>query len=44
LADAGLPVPLDVLAINADTAVAAADAMGYPVVLKIVSPQILHKI
>ncbi|CAG9266714.1 CoA binding domain protein [Paraburkholderia unamae] len=43
LAEAGLPVPQDVLAINADAAVAAADAMGYPVVLKIVSPQIVHK-
>ncbi|WP_269502148.1 acetate--CoA ligase family protein [Burkholderia sp. IMCC1007] len=43
LADAGLPVPRDVLAVDADAAVAAADAMGYPVVLKIVSPQIVHK-
>ncbi|RQS68226.1 CoA-binding protein [Burkholderia sp. Bp8963] len=43
LADAGLPVPQDVLAADADAAVAAADAMGYPVVLKIVSPQIMHK-
>ncbi len=31
------------LAANADEAVAAADAMGYPVVLKIVGPEILHK-
>ncbi|MGK8202243.1 acetate--CoA ligase family protein [Burkholderia cenocepacia] len=43
LADAGLPVPRDVLAVDADAAVAAAEAMGYPVVLKIVSPQIVHK-
>jgi acyl-CoA synthetase (NDP forming) len=43
LAEAGLPVPRDVLAIDADAAVAAADAMGYPVVLKIVSAQIMHK-
>lgn len=43
LADAGLPVPQDVLAVDGDAAVAAANAMGYPVVLKIVSPQIVHK-
>lgn len=43
LAEAGLPVPQDVLAVTTDAAVAAAEAMGYPVVLKIVSPQIVHK-
>ncbi|MFM0439484.1 acetate--CoA ligase family protein [Paraburkholderia strydomiana] len=43
LADAGLPVPRDALTVDVEAAVAAADAMGYPVVLKIVSPQIVHK-
>jgi acetyltransferase len=39
----GIPLPKTVLARNADEAVAAAEAMGYPVVLKIASPDILHK-
>lgn len=43
LADAGLPVPQEILAIDADAAVVAADTIGYPVVLKVVSRQILHK-
>jgi acetyl coenzyme A synthetase (ADP forming)-like protein len=44
VADAyGIPVPQEALAASADEAVAAADRMGYPVVLKIVSPDILHK-
>ncbi len=39
----GFPVPPSSLAASADEAVAAAEAMGYPVVLKIASPDILHK-
>lgn len=39
----GIPVPREALAHNADEAARLADGMGYPVVLKIVSPQILHK-
>ena len=44
LAAAGLPVvPTQVVGPSADAAVAAADAMGYPVVLKILSQAISHK-
>ena len=44
VADAyGLKVPGEGLATSADEAVSLADDMGYPVVLKIVSPDILHK-
>jgi len=44
VADAyGIPVPQEGLAETADAAVALADKMGFPVVLKIVSPDILHK-
>lgn len=44
LAAAGLPVvPTQVVGPSADAAVAAADAMGYPVVLKILSHTISHK-
>lgn len=44
LAAAGLPVvPTQVVGPSADAAVAAADALGYPVVLKILSPTISHK-
>ncbi len=39
----GLPVPEFRLARSLDEALDAARAIGYPVVLKIVSPQILHK-
>jgi acetyltransferase len=38
-----LPVPKTNLARTSDAAVAAADSIGYPVVLKIASPQISHK-
>jgi acetyltransferase len=38
-----IPLPGSALAENAEAAVAAADKMGYPVVLKIASPDILHK-
>ena len=44
VADAyGLKVPGEGLATSADEAVSLADDMGYPVVLNIVSPDILHK-
>jgi acetyl coenzyme A synthetase (ADP forming)-like protein len=44
VADAyGLPVPQEGLATSADEAVKLAESMGFPVVLKIVSPDILHK-
>ncbi len=39
----GIAVPGERLATSAEEAVAAAAALGYPVVLKIVSPQIPHK-
>jgi acetyltransferase len=39
----GIPLPKTALARTADEAVAAADAIGYPVALKIASPDILHK-
>jgi acetyl coenzyme A synthetase (ADP forming)-like protein len=43
LKSAGIPVPLYAVAGSADDAVAMADRIGYPVVLKIISPQIVHK-
>jgi acetyl-CoA synthetase (ADP-forming) len=43
LHDAGIPVAVAELASTADDAAAAADRLGYPVVLKIVSPDIAHK-
>jgi acetyltransferase len=39
----GIPVTQTVAASSADAAVAVADKIGYPVVLKILSPQITHK-
>ncbi len=39
----GIPVPKEALAHSAQEAAKLADGMGYPVVLKIVSPDILHK-
>jgi acetyltransferase len=39
----GIPVTREALATNADDAVAAANDIGYPVVLKIESPDISHK-
>src|SRR5215213_8725999 len=39
----GIPVPKEGVATSADQARTLADGMGYPVVLKIVSPDILHK-
>ena len=43
LARYGIPVTREVLATTPDEAVAAAEAIGYPVVLKVESPDILHK-
>lgn len=43
LAEAGIPVTPTTLAHDADEAVAAADKLGYPVVLKIVAGAITHK-
>ncbi|NYT63510.1 acetate--CoA ligase family protein [Alcaligenaceae bacterium] len=43
LAQAGVVVPPERLVQTADAAAAAADEVGYPAVLKIVSPDILHK-
>ncbi|MBW4091106.1 MAG: CoA-binding protein [Proteobacteria bacterium] len=39
----GIPVPQEALAASAAEAANAASAMGFPVALKIVSPDILHK-
>ena len=39
----GIPVPQEAIARSAEDGVKAADRMGYPVVMKIVSPDILHK-
>ncbi len=39
----GLPVPKAALARNEDEAVKIAEEIGYPVVLKVVSPDIVHK-
>lgn len=43
LAAYGFMVPRDRLARTADEAVVAASELGYPVVMKIVSPEIVHK-
>jgi acetate---CoA ligase (ADP-forming) len=43
LAEAGIPVVPERVAVTAEEAVAAAEALGYPVVMKILSPDILHK-
>ena len=43
LGAAGVPVAETRLATTADEAAAAADAIGYPVVMKVVSPEIAHK-
>lgn len=43
LADYGLPVPPETLCATEAEAVAAAQKLGYPVVAKIVSPDIQHK-
>ena len=43
LREAGVPVTITTLATTADEAVTQAEAAGYPVVLKVVSPDISHK-
>ena len=43
LADAGVPEPRSGLGANAAEAAGIADGIGYPVALKIVSPQAVHK-
>lgn len=43
LADYGIPVTMPGSATNAEEAAALADEIGYPVVLKVLSPQITHK-
>ena len=43
LAAYGIPTPREALAENALAAVAAAEAFGYPVLLKVASERILHK-
>lgn len=43
LAQAGISVPSEHVVTSRDAALAAARALGYPVVLKIVSPDIAHK-
>ncbi|MGT2494732.1 acetate--CoA ligase family protein [Cupriavidus basilensis] len=43
LADAGVPVAPHGLARNAEEAVALARRVGYPVVVKLCSAQVLHK-
>lgn len=43
LEEAGVPVSPARLATSKEAAVAAANELGYPIVLKIVSPQITHK-
>jgi acyl-CoA synthetase (NDP forming) len=43
LADAGIPVAAARLATTPEEAVTAANEVGYPVVLKVVSPDITHK-
>ena len=39
----GLPLPQIVLAVDEDDAVSVASKIGYPIVMKIASPQIIHK-
>jgi acyl-CoA synthetase (NDP forming) len=43
LIDYGIPTPDERVVTSADDAVAAAEAIGHPVVLKIISPDIQHK-
>ena len=43
LADAGLPITREELARSADEAVAAARRIGFPVALKLQSPDLMHK-
>lgn len=43
LGNAGIDVPHEVIVTDADAAIRAADAIGYPVVLKIASEDVAHK-
>lgn len=43
LAECGIPVAEEFACATADSAVEAAEKLGYPVVMKILSPDILHK-
>jgi acetyl coenzyme A synthetase (ADP forming)-like protein len=43
LKNAGIPVPAYAIARTADEAIAIAEKIGFPVVMKIISPQIIHK-
>ncbi len=43
LGTGGIPVPRETVAENEELAVAAAEKLGYPVVMKVESPDILHK-
>lgn len=43
LANYGIPVSLPIAAVSADAAAGIAEQVGYPVVLKVHSPQITHK-
>jgi acetyl coenzyme A synthetase (ADP forming)-like protein len=43
LAKYGIPVPKHAVARTADSAAAVADEIGYPVVMKVISGQIVHK-
>jgi succinyl-CoA synthetase beta subunit len=43
LEDAGFEVPRSELTLSEDEAVAAAERLGWPVVAKVVSPQVVHK-
>ncbi|MBM2810705.1 MAG: acetyl-CoA synthetase [Chloroflexi bacterium] len=43
LASYGLAAPRDAVAATADEAIAAADAIGYPVVLKVIADGVTHK-
>ncbi len=43
LADAGVPAVPEAACVDADAAVRAAQSMGFPVVMKVLSPDILHK-
>jgi acyl-CoA synthetase (NDP forming) len=43
LAGYRIPVPAEALATDANSAVAAAERIGYPVVMKVISDRILHK-
>jgi len=43
LKEAGIPVPRYATAINSEDAVRTAERIGYPVVMKVVSRQVIHK-